>query len=164
MDELLTRHATLNIFADYYQIYVCDPNHDEDWSVLWNDQTLDDRIVALEHTVVFCTGRNMIVPVAVLVHAANPDMTKMTSGADHAVCASISCTSGTLKVVGCTDYLPDAFALDVGKGSFGVAFLSFGLGTIDSLDGLDGDDRYELHIWPVAEPFSQRVLIYWPQS
>jgi hypothetical protein len=52
--------------------------------------------------------------------------------------------------------LPDAFALDIGKGIFGVAFLSFALGTIDDLDG---NDRYELHLWPVAEAFPSRVLI-----
>jgi hypothetical protein len=159
MNEPMKRHATLDIFADYYQIYICDPAHDEDWSVLWNNQTLDDRIVVLDHTVVFGTGRNMPVPVAVLVHAAKPDMTKMVSGADHAVCASISCTSGTLKVSGCTDYLPDAFALDIGSGSFGIAFLSFALRTIDSVDGLDGDDRYELHIWPLTELSPPQVLI-----
>jgi hypothetical protein len=159
MNKLVKQHATLEILADYYQIYVCDPAHDEDWSALWNDQTLDDRIIALEHTVVFGTGRNMLVPIAVFVHDANPDMTKMVSGADHAVSANIMCTSGAFIVAGCTDYLPDAFTLDSGRGSFGVAFLSFDLGTID---GLDGDDRYELHIWPVTELLPPQVLIRFP--
>ena len=46
----------LEIMADYFQIYVCDPAFNEDWSALWTDQTVDNRIVALPHTIVFGTG------------------------------------------------------------------------------------------------------------
>ncbi len=152
----MTLRATLNIMADYHQIYVCDAADIEDWSDLWTDQTVADRIVACDHTVVFGTGRNMPVPVEVITHDLAPDMTKLLSGADHAVSAGINCFSGTLKVAGCTEYFPDAYALDVGKGIFGIAFLSFALGTID---GLDGSDRYEVHVWPAKEAFPPRVLI-----
>jgi hypothetical protein len=44
----------LEIMADYFQIYVCDPAHNEDWSGLWTAQTVDDRIVALPHR--SCSG------------------------------------------------------------------------------------------------------------
>ena len=38
----------LEIMADYFlQVYVCDPAFHEDWSTLWTDQTVDNRIVAL---------------------------------------------------------------------------------------------------------------------
>ena len=150
------QRTSLTIMADYHQIYICDPDHLEDWSDLWTDQTVADRIVACEHTVVFGAGRNMPVPVDVMTHDTAPDMTKLLTGADHAVSAGIKCTSGTLKVAGCTDYLPDAFALEIGKGSFGAAFLSFALATIVDLDG---NDRYELHIWPAAEAFPPHVLV-----
>lgn len=112
----MTLRASLNIMADYHQIYVCDPEHIEDWSDLWTDQTVADRIVACEHTVVFGTGRNMPVPVDVMTHDIEPELTILLSGADHAVSSGINCISGTLKVAGCTDYFPDAFALDVGTG------------------------------------------------
>jgi hypothetical protein len=154
--KTMTLRASLTIFADYHQIYICDPAHLEDWSDLWTDQTVADRIVACEHTVVFGAGRNMAVPVDVMTHSASPDWPRLLSGADHAVSAALKCTSGTLKVAGLTDYLPSAFALDIGKGLFGVAFVSFALATIDDLDG---SDRYELHLWPVAEPFSPRILV-----
>jgi hypothetical protein len=155
----MTLRASLTIMADYHQIYICDPAHLEDWSDLWTDQTVADRIVACEHSVVFGTGRNMPVPVDVMTHEASPDRTKLLFGADHAVSAVIRCATGTLKVAGCTDYLPNAFALDIGKGLFGVAFLSFALATIDALDGLEGSDRYELHLWPVAQPFSSCIFV-----
>jgi hypothetical protein len=66
--------TSLEIMADYFQIYVCDPAHIEDWSALWTDQTVDNRIVALPHTVVFGTGRNMTVPIDIVVHGQQPDL------------------------------------------------------------------------------------------
>src|SRR5262245_23179973 len=87
----------LEVMADYFQMYVCDPGYKEDWSALWNDQSIDDRIVALAHTVVFGTGRNMPVPVDVVLHKQQPDLTALIAPADHAVTASLTCCSGQLK-------------------------------------------------------------------
>ena len=148
----------LEIMADYFQIYVCDPAYNEDWSALWTDQTVDNRIVALPHTVVFGTGRNMPVPVDVLIHKQQPDLTAPIASADHAVLGGIVCSSGQLKVAGCTDYLPDAFALSTLPGCYGVAFLSFDLSTIDPLRCLEGDDHYALHLWPAAALPETKVL------
>ena len=153
--------TTLQIFADYYQIYLCDPTHVEDWSALINDQTLDDRVITLSHTVVFGTGRNMIVPVDVNVHAVQPDLDAVTATASHSVLCGINCASGSLKLAGCTDYLPDAFTLPIRIGRIGVAFLSYDLDKIDPVDGLDGDDRYALHVWSAAVVPETRVLKRW---
>jgi len=154
----------LEIMADYFQVYVCDPAHNEDWSALWTAQTVDNRIVALPHTVVFGTGRNMPVPVDIVVHEQQPDLNALIAPADHAVVSGIVCGSGQLKVAGCTDYLPDAFALSTSPGRYGVAFLSFDLSTIDSLSGLEGDDRYVLHVWPAAALPETAVLKRWNAS
>jgi hypothetical protein len=151
----------LEIMADYFQIYVCDPAFNEDWSALWTDQTVDNRIVALPHTIVFGTGRNMPVPIDVVVHNEQPNLTALIAAADHAVLGGITCSSGQLKVLGCTDYLPDAFTLPTLAGRYGVAFLSFGLGTIDPVAGLEGDDSYALHLWSAAAPPEPTVLKQW---
>lgn len=155
--------TTLKIFADYHQIYLCDPAHLEDWAHLWNDQTLNDRMIVLPHSVVFCTGRNMDVPLDVAVHASQPDLEALTALADHAVQGGITCASGTLKLAGCTDYLPDAFALDMAKGAVGFTFLSFGLGKIEPIERLDGEDRYALHVWPAATKPATAVLKRWQE-
>lgn len=151
----------LSIFADYHQIYLCDPAHNEDWSALWTDETVDDRVVATPHTLVFSTGRNMMVPVSVIEHSAAPDIEAMAHTADHVVAGSLLCSSGELKLAGCTDYLPDAFAMPMPPGLIGAAFLSFDLASIDPVDGLDGNDRYELHIWPTAQPVPVTVVKRW---
>jgi hypothetical protein len=154
----------LEIMADYFQMYVCDPAYFEDWSALWTDQTVDNRIVALPHTVVFGTGRNMPVQVDVVVHKLQPDLTALIAPADHAVVGGIVCGSGQLKVAGCTDYLPDAFTLSTSPGRYGVAFLSFDLRTIDPIRPLEGDDRYALHLWPAAALPETIVLKRWSAS
>ena len=82
--------TTLRIMADYSQIYLCDPAHHEDWSALWTDQTLDDGIVALPHTVVFGTGPNMPVPVDVVVHKQQPNLMALIATAEHAVLGGIT--------------------------------------------------------------------------
>lgn len=97
----MTLRASLTIMADFHQIYVCDPAHDENWGDLWTYQTVTDRVVACEHTVVFGSGRNMDVPVEVMTHDIEPDMKILMAGADHAVSAGLTCTSGTLKIAGC---------------------------------------------------------------
>lgn len=153
--------AKLEIFADYFQIYLCDPAYIEDWSALWTDQSVDDRIVARAHTVVFGTGRNTTVPVDVVVHKEQPDIAALIGPADHAVVGGLSCRSGQLKVAGCTEYLPDAFTLDTASGPYGVAFLSFDLGTISPTRALEGNDRYALHVWPAATPPKIAVLKRW---
>ena len=114
--------TTLEIMADYFQIYVCDPAYHEDWSALWTDHSVDDRVVALAHTVVFGTGRNMPVPVDVVVHKQKPDFTALVAPADHAVVGSLWCRSGQLKVAGCSDYLPDAFTLLPRQGIMALRF------------------------------------------
>ena len=154
----------LEIMADYFQIYVCDPAYNEDWSALWTDQSVENRIVALPHTVVFGTGRNMPVPIDIVVHKHQPDLTALISPADHAVVGGVACCSGQLKVAGCSDYLPDAFALSTSPGRYGVAFLSFNLSTIDQIGGLEGDDRYALHLWPAVAPPEITVLKRWKSS
>jgi hypothetical protein len=151
----------LEIVADYFQIYVCDPVYNDDWSELWTAQTVDDRIVALPHTVVFGTGRNMSVPVHIVVHEQQPDVDALIAPADHAVVSGIGCGTGQLKVAGCTDYLPDAFTLSTSPGHYGVAFLSFDLSTIDPVNCLEGDDRYALHVWPAAALLDTAVLKRW---
>jgi hypothetical protein len=53
----MTQRTSLTIMADYHQIHICDPAHVEDWSDLWTEQTVADRIVACPHTVVFGNDR-----------------------------------------------------------------------------------------------------------
>jgi hypothetical protein len=147
--------TSLSVFADYSQFYLTDSEHVADWSDLWNDQTVADRLIATPHTIVFGTDRNFTVPVTVFQHATEPAIADLASAADHAVLCGISLLSSTPKLAGCTEYLPEAPSLAIGTGTFGVLYAAHRLATVD---GLDGDDRYDIHIWPMSARPAVRVL------
>jgi hypothetical protein len=141
--------ANLEVFADYFQIYLADPLADEDWSDAWRAPSASaDRFVAGARILGFSTARNMSVPLRVISHDNVPELSNRLSRADHAVTAGLFTGSQRLIVAGCTDYWPDAFSLEVRPGLYGAAFLSFGLAGVR---GLEGDDRYELHVWSATE-------------
>lgn len=147
--------TTLSIFADYSQFYLTDPQHIADWSDLWTEEAMANRLIATTHTVVFGTDRNFTVPVTIVQHTAEPAIAELASAADHAVLCGITLLSPTAKIAGCTEYLPDAPSLAMGSGTFGLLYAAHRLATVD---GLDGDDTYDVHLWPTTVPLALRVL------
>jgi hypothetical protein len=147
--------TSLSVFADYSQFYLTDPEHVADWSDLWTDETVVDRLVGTAHTVVFGTDRNFTVPVTVFQHASEPAIADLAAAADHAVLCGITLLSPTAKLAGCTEYLPDAPSIALGAGTFGVLYTAHRLATVD---GLDGDDSYDIHLWPTSSRPTMRVL------
>jgi hypothetical protein len=151
--------ADLKLFADYFQIYLADSSFDDDWSDGWKEPSaLEDRFVVRPRVLVFMTERNTTVPVHIAAYKIAPDLSRELPLADHAVRAGLLVMSGKLVVAGCTDYFPDAFSLRVSAGFYCATFLSFGLG---SVEGLKGDDRYELHVWQVDQKPEPKVLVRW---
>lgn len=149
----------LHIFADYFQVYLADPLVDFDWSDAWQaPNALADRFIAHEQILGFVTERNTNVPLRVVSHDAVPDLTEQILRADHAVTAGLFTTDGRLIIAGCSDYWPEAHSVAVPPGLYAAAFLSFALATVD---GLEGEDRYELHFWPVAQKPRPQVLVRW---
>jgi hypothetical protein len=153
----MAAEVSLEVFADYFQIYLADPLLEDDWSNAWQaPSALADRFIVRPRILGFCTERNSTVPLRVVSHEGVPELSHQLVRADHAIQAGLSTTGRRLIVAGCTEYWPTAFSLDVGPGLYGAAFLSFDLA---SVRGLDGDDRYELHIWPVTEKPKSEVLV-----
>jgi hypothetical protein len=151
--------ADRQIFADYFQVYLADPLVEGDWSDAWQaPSALTDRFIACERILGFVTERNTTVPLRVVSHDAVPDLTDQVLRADHAVKAGLFTADRRLIVAGCSDYWPEAHSIAVMPGLYGAAFLSFGLATVD---GLEEQDRYELHIWPVSERPKPEVLVRW---
>ncbi len=110
------------------------------------------------HAAIVHTARNMIVPVSVEWHDARPqpDVERY----QHVAEASFDCPSGILIVAGLTDYEPSASRLAVEPGRLGVRANMSGLDTI-SEDGVEGNDRYLLQLWPSPQPLGLQVLKSW---
>lgn len=91
-------------------------------------------------------------------HDAVPDLTDQVLRADQAVKAELFTADRRLIIAGCSYYWPEAYSVAVLPRLYGAAFLSFGLAT---MDGLEGKNRCELHIWPVSEKPKPEVLVRW---
>lgn len=102
------------------------------------------------------TARNMPVPLRVELHRSEPG--RFIEAADHVVTDGLS-SSGRIGIAGLTDYWPDAARASVPPGDLRAMVVSRGLGTL-SANHLDGQDLYEVHLWPERVE-GVRVLKQW---
>ncbi|KIU45908.1 MULTISPECIES: hypothetical protein [Bradyrhizobium] len=150
----------LSLFADYSQFYIQDESTADELSAEWTPETTDRMLAAGSGVVRIGTVRNMHVPVSVQILEREPN--DDSAGWDHIVEASLDVPSGRIAIAGCTDYFPDAARIDVAPGTYRVRVSYGGLDTL-SEDGLEGDDRYRLQLWP-APPIAVRVVKQRPTS
>lgn len=136
-----------DIFADYHQFYLTDADGGGDLPTDYTEEEFRNRIASADGVLVVTTARNMTVPVHVELHDAAPEIDM--EAADHVVLGNLR-TEGELVIAGCTDYLPDAARAKVPPGNLRAMVVFTGLGTL-SEDGLDGEDRYVVHLWPSAD-------------
>jgi len=134
-----------NLFADYYQFYLQDEGVDGNLAESWTEEAVDRLLAIAPGTIGVGTVRNMTVPVDVEVAAAAPD--DDFADWDQVNECSIEIESGKLVVAGCTDYFPEAARLSLPPGTYRARIYYGGL-TLLSEDGLDGDDRYRVILWP----------------
>jgi hypothetical protein len=132
------------LFADYHQFYLSDAAGCAERPMDWTDGALRHRVLCAEGVLVVSTARNMTVPVRIELHAEQPSIA--ADLADHIVVVDLR-TSGEIVIAGLTDYLPDAVRRPVPKGGLRAMVVFTGLGSL-SEDGLDGEDRYVIHLWP----------------
>ncbi len=136
---------SFNLFADYFQFYLQDEAVDGNLSDAWTDEAVARLLAVAPGTVGVGTVRNMEVPVTLEVMPAAPPLN--VAAYDHVVECSLSVGGEQLVIAGCTDYFPDAARIAIAPGSYRVRVCFSGLESL-SEDGLDGDDRYHLQIWP----------------
>lgn len=147
------------LFADYHQIVLQDEDAAE-WPDDYSEAVLEARIMAAPSAIIIHTARNMDVPVRVLLHADRPEIA--VDEVDHAVECGLSVPSGRLVIAGLSHYLPDAGRLAVPAGALGMLTVFEGLGSL-SENGLDGADRYTIHLWPGTVQ-AVRVLRQWHEG
>lgn len=143
-------HFTL--FADYFQFYLQDDRAEgRDIAAQWSDDDVARMLTVGPGVVGVGTARNMSVAVSVELLGEAPALN--LNAWDHVVDCTLVAHSGSLVLAGSTDYLPDAPRIPVAPGTYRVRFAAAGLDTLSD-DGLDGDDRYQLQLWPssAAEP------------
>ncbi|MFJ3723223.1 hypothetical protein ACIPYQ_11705 [Streptomyces sp. NPDC090045] len=109
--------TNLELFADYFQIYVMDDDSEATESGIgdvWTEQAVLDGIGVDEHALAIGTAVNVTVDVTIDLLPGRPD--DDSDAFDHVVEASLNLASGRLVVLGCTDYIPDAARFDMPAG------------------------------------------------
>jgi hypothetical protein len=104
-----------------------------------------NRLKAAPNVVVVSPVRNMTVPVEVEVHASEPEL--RLDLWDHIAECSLELPSGQLELHECTG--GSCGVLSVPPGSYRVRAYFSGLDSLSD-DGLSGEDRYLVALWPGA--------------
>ncbi|MDK4705855.1 MULTISPECIES: hypothetical protein [unclassified Rhizobium] len=136
-----------DLFADYFQIYLRDEAH-PDLPEDYTEEVIARRLAVGPNAIILHTARNTAVPVQIEWHDQRP-----ATDLDiyqHVAEATLDCPSGQLVLAGLTDYEPDAPRLAVKAGLLGIRVCMSGIDTL-SEDGLHGDDRYLVQLWPEPE-------------
>ena len=147
------------VHHDYHQFYLCDagfPDLPDDYT----EGSVACRVMAAPEALIIHVEREMPVPVRVLLHAERPAVG--LHDVDHASETAVSAPSGALVLASLLDDQNKAARLPVPAARLGALVLFEALGSL-SFDGLEGEDRYTVHLWP--EPGAGegvRVLKRWP--
>ncbi|WP_155806040.1 hypothetical protein [Erythrobacter litoralis] len=144
----MSRLVKLDLFADFFQVYIADGKFRTDTSDIWNNKASDRMLAIAENLIAIGTARNMTVPVSLelLSGRPRPDFEVW----EQVIEASFNVPSGEIVALGCTDYLPDAKRLQVSPGSYRALVSYRGLDSLSD-DGLDGEDEYRVQLWPDAK-------------
>jgi len=137
----------LDVFADYFQFYVCDESFKTDTGQLWDDATTARRLAVGSDLIAVGTARNMDVPVDIEILDAPP--VQDLEGWDQAIDCGLSIPSGKLIIFGCTENPDEAERLELASGDYAARISYANLGDLSD-DGLEGNDRYRVQLWRAA--------------
>lgn len=148
------------IFADSFQIYLHDASIAPDFSDRWTRATIADKFALGKNALAFCPLREAEVSVRVVVQSAPPS--NDVAAWDHVVEGSIEITSGRLAVRGAADAQPIA-VFRVQPAWYRARVHSGNLRSVRQ-NGVSGDDRYEVVLWPASEGPTRTLKKYAPGS
>ncbi|MFW2543626.1 hypothetical protein ACN2XU_13345 [Primorskyibacter sp. 2E107] len=139
------RGRDLCLMAAYHQLYIMDHAAVEIAAERWStDDLVRKAVFGGDHLIVF-TARAMDVPLRVEVLPEAPPLE--LTGWDHIVDGAFRAGAGSAIVMGCMDHEPDAARLPLAPGVYRARVSMAGLDSL-SEDGLDGEDRYRVQLWP----------------
>ena len=136
------------IFADYFQFNVQDELAEGDLSDAWTDEAVEDLLALTGGTIGVGTVRNMTVPVTVQLLDEAPD--ELFISWDRVNECSIEISSGRLIIVNCIGDNEAAVRISVAPGWYRARIYYGDLDTL-SWNGLEGDDHYQIALWPTKQ-------------
>lgn len=147
-----TRRFT--VFAEHHQFCLRDAQ--ADLPQLWDERSVADMITTGPGAIGVGTPAEVRhVPVTVRMLGSEPEDENLDPW-DHVTEAGLSLASGCLLVHGPMEP-GGAERIEVEPGEYGVRIYCANLGSV-SRNGLEGDDSYEVALWPGAYEGEPRVL------
>ncbi|OLT39117.1 hypothetical protein BJF85_07940 [Saccharomonospora sp. CUA-673] len=154
--------AELAVFADDWTITVRDAAAPFDGTARpWIQALLRDFVAAQDGAIGITTARPVNVPLTIEVRSHEPAGDDLERW-DHVVETGLHTPTGRLITSPFPRRDNDPTTVTVPPGHYAARVHHAGLGTM-SADGLDGDDRYYLLLWPDT-PRPTRVLKRYPHS
>lgn len=139
---------TFAVFADFHQFVLRDAQ--SDWADLadrWTPEAVESMFVQGPAYVAVGTARDAVIPVVLRVHAARPTIA-LGEGSTIAR-GYLPVPTGELVISGVTDNGATGGRIALPPGAYELLVQYEGLDTVSS-DGLSGDDRYLIDIWPAT--------------
>jgi hypothetical protein len=135
------------IAADYHTFYIQGEGAQDHYEEMWNISSVNQLFAVQPQTIGVCTIRDNPVPVRVIVLEKEPETPDFEDW-DYVLETVMATPSETLIVFGPFDYLPEVIRVPLKqKGTYKVRLYYGNLGTV-SEDGLDGEDHYQVVLWP----------------
>lgn len=141
----------LTLFADYSQLHILDEKSESPVGEDWTDAALADRVAVVRDALAVRTEVDVDVRVEVEVLDAAP--ADDSDEFDHVVLVTIAVPSGSLVVMGNSDFLPDAdkFAVPAGWVTVEVSKWNLAAAIEAGMDAGESDETIEkirLLVWP----------------
>jgi hypothetical protein len=156
-NHMITQEIKIDLFADYRQFYIQDEKVDRSLSDDWTEESVQRLLAFGPGTIAVGTVRSTTVAVTIKLFDKEPDMLRELSTIGQINECDLETSSDTLIVAGCTDFLPDAMRIKVNTGIYRARIY---YGNLDELieDEFDGEDFYEIHLWPTKEKNGLKIL------
>lgn len=163
---VMTTSTELTLFADYFQIHVADADSDGDLSDAWTDQAVADHLAVAPDALGIGTSVNVDVSVTVDVLAQEPS--DDSAEFDHVVEAGLIVSAGRLRILGCTDYGPEAATFEVPPGGNRVRVSRRNLARatqadVDSHKTPETTEKVRIQVWSNPE-LTARIIKRWSRS
>ena len=154
---MLINEFQSELFADYFQFYIQDEVVSGDLSKAWTDEAVERLLAINQGTIGIGTVRNMDVQTFLKIFDSEPELINISDSIHHINECDLEMSSDNLVIAGCTDYFPEAKRIKIGKGLYRARVYYRDLDKF-SEDGLDGEDSYEIHLWPTDQRTGIKIL------
>jgi hypothetical protein len=137
----------ITVYAEWHFFYIQDKEaFQESLEHSWTDQAIKMMLAMNTHTVGIATARSdeYIVHLSVLNVAPTDDFTEW----DYVIETSIYVPSGQIRVAGPVEYLPETTCMHLPNNGYYKIRAYYGKLRSVSEDELEGDDHYQLILWP----------------